>query len=91
MAHSDKMASQTPELELWGGYECTVNRVGDRRHDQTPRTGHEHRCDDVALFAGLGIRSLRYPALWERMSPRDPAACDFAWTDERLPRSAGWE
>jgi dTDP-4-dehydrorhamnose reductase len=71
-------------LELWGGYECTVNRVRDEWHDQTPRSGHEHRLEDLELFADLGIRSLRYPALWERISPSDPQARDFRWTDERL-------
>jgi dTDP-4-dehydrorhamnose reductase len=76
---------QSPELELWGGYECTVNRVGDSWHDQTPRTGHEHRIGDLALFADLGLRSLRYPALWERISPHHPEERDFRWTDERLP------
>ncbi|HEX8415554.1 MAG TPA: hypothetical protein VF637_16990, partial [Sphingomicrobium sp.] len=32
----------------------------------------------------LGIRKLRYPALWERISPNDPEDRDFRWTDERL-------
>jgi len=72
------------KLELWGGYECTVNRVGDRFFDQTHRSGHQHRLDDLALFAGLGMTALRYPALWERISPTDPERRDFAWTDERL-------
>lgn len=75
----------TPDaLELWGGHECTVNRVGDCWFDQTVRSGHEHRIDDLALFANLGIRKLRYPALWERISPGDPERRDFQWTDERL-------
>lgn len=71
-------------LELWGGYECTVNRVGDQWFDQTPWSGHQDRIDDLALFADLGIRSLRYPALWERISPENPTRQDFAWTDARL-------
>jgi dTDP-4-dehydrorhamnose reductase len=71
-------------LELWGGYECTVNRVGDQWFDQTPRSGHEDRIEDLQLFADLGIRSLRYPALWERISPDRPEQQDFRWTDERL-------
>jgi dTDP-4-dehydrorhamnose reductase len=29
---------------------------------------------------------LRYPALWERISPDDPDEHDWTWTDERLPR-----
>jgi dTDP-4-dehydrorhamnose reductase len=74
-----------PSLELWGGPECTVNRVGDSWFDQTPRSGHEERIDDLALFADLGMRKLRYPALWERISPGDPEERDFRWTDERLP------
>jgi dTDP-4-dehydrorhamnose reductase len=71
-------------LELWGGYECTVNRVRDTWYDQTICSGHEKRLSDLELFAGLGMRSLRYPALWERMSPGDPSECDFSWTDERM-------
>ena len=71
-------------LELWGGYECTVNRVKDSWFDQTPRSGHEDRIEDLALFAGLGMKSLRYPALWERISPDSPEQRDFRWTDERF-------
>ncbi|HEU0044225.1 family 1 glycosylhydrolase [Sphingomonas sp.] len=61
-----------------------MNRVGDQWYDQTPRTGHEERTEDIALFAELGIRSLRYPALWERISPHHPDEYDFDWTDQRL-------
>lgn len=86
--HDPDTQAQPSALELWGGYECTVNRVGDAWYDQTTRSGHQHRLDDLALFAGLGLRKLRYPALWERMSPDTPGRCDFAWTDERLPELA---
>jgi dTDP-4-dehydrorhamnose reductase len=58
--------------------------VGDEWFDQTPRTGHEDRIEDLQLFANLGIRSLRYPALWERISPDHPEVRDFSWTDQRL-------
>ena len=59
-------------LQLWGGIECTVNRVGDRYFDQIVRTGHEGRRDDLDRFAALGIKTLRYPVLWERVVPNDP-------------------
>ncbi|HVE54505.1 MAG TPA: family 1 glycosylhydrolase [Ramlibacter sp.] len=85
MEQEQAAAAPAGHLELWGGYECTVNRIGDAWHDQTLLGGHEDRASDLSLFADLGIRSLRYPALWERMSPDDPARCDFRWTDERLP------
>ena len=73
-------------LELWGGIECTVNRVGDRYFDQVVLTGHQHRLDDLDRFADLGIKALRYPVLWERVVPTDPAQPDWSWTDERLGR-----
>src|SRR5215203_439749 len=56
-------------LELWGGVECTVNRVGDIYFDQMERSGHATRLSDLCLFAGLGIRAIRYPVLWERVAP----------------------
>ena len=71
-------------LQLWGEYECTVNRVRDSWHDQTILGGHQDRIDDLQLFADLGMTSLRYPALWERIAPDHPDRRDFRWTDERL-------
>ena len=71
-------------LELWGGYECTINRVEDQWYDQTPRSGHHARIDDLALFSNIGIRSLRYPVLWESVAPNHPEQRDFGWADERL-------
>jgi len=59
----------TTGVELWGGVECTLNRVGDRQFDQLARGGHADRLDDLARFAALGLRTLRYPILWERTAP----------------------
>ena len=72
-------------MEVWGGIECTVNRVGDRYFDQIVRTGHDARLDDLARFAELGITAIRYPLLWERMAAESPDRA-FAWADERLGR-----
>ncbi|KEQ52428.1 SDR family oxidoreductase [Sphingobium chlorophenolicum] len=72
--------------QLWGGLECTVNRVHDRYRDQIRATGHHDRPDDLDLLSDTGICALRYPILWERISPDDPARCDWDWTDQRLGR-----
>lgn len=72
----------TGQLELWGGLECTVNRVGDRYFDQIERTGHDERLDDLDRFAALGLRTLRYPLLWERTMPDETP--DWRWADTRL-------
>lgn len=74
------------QLQLWGGPECTVNRVGDTYFDQLERTGHAHRPADLDLFADLGVRALRYPVLWERTAPNGIENADWAWPDERLGR-----
>ena len=73
-------------IELWGGIECTVNRVFNEYLDQLEGTGHAHRIQDLDLFAGLGVRTLRYPVLWERVAPNQLEDADFSWPDERLTR-----
>jgi dTDP-4-dehydrorhamnose reductase len=56
------------DLELWGGVECTINRVGDVWYDQLAANGHRDRLSDLELFASLGIRRLRQAVLWEQHS-----------------------
>lgn len=73
-------------MELWGGLECTVNRVRDAFHNQLEANGHWNRSVDLELFATLGIRRLRYPVLWELTAPDSIDRCDWRWADERLPR-----
>jgi dTDP-4-dehydrorhamnose reductase len=71
-------------LELWGGLECTVNRVGNTYFDQIERTGHQERLQDLDLVASLGIKRLRYPVLWERTERG--GELDWKWSDGRLRR-----
>jgi dTDP-4-dehydrorhamnose reductase len=73
-------------LELWGGIECTVNRVGDTWFNQLQRNGHCSRLADLDLIAGLGIRTLRYPVLWDLTCPESPRQFDWRWADRRLER-----
>src|SRR5829696_2242966 len=82
--------SQTPHAasrpELWAGAECTVNRVGERYHDQLERSGHARRPEDLELLKWLGVRAVRHPVLWERTAPGAPSEADWRWPDERLGR-----
>ena len=71
-------------LELWGGVESTIVRIGDQWRDQTIETGHRDRTDDIELIQKLGIKTIRYPILWEAIAPDRPDQLDFGWTDERL-------
>jgi dTDP-4-dehydrorhamnose reductase len=76
--------SGASRLEMWGGVECTVVRVGDEYRDQSVETGHSYRKNDIDLIADLGVTTVRYPMLWESIAPDRPDELDFAWTDERL-------
>ena len=73
-----------PPLELWAGVECTVNRVGDTYSDQLELSGHAVRLKDLERLAALGVRTLRYPILWERTAPEALDKPDWCWADERM-------
>src|SRR5438270_914708 len=75
-----------PPLELWGGVECTVVRVGDDFRGQLHDTGHWSRMSDLDAMAELGIKAVRYPIVWETVAPEVPTELDFSWHDKRLNR-----
>lgn len=78
--------SAAPLLELWGGVECTVVRIGDDYRNQLVDTGHSARIEDIDAMAELGIEAVRYPIVWETVAPQAPGELDFSWHDKRLER-----
>src|SRR3954468_7871868 len=73
-------------LQLWGGVECTINRVGDRYFNQLLNSGHWNRYEDLERFAGLGLAALRFPLLWEALAPDSLDQIDWSWSDARLEK-----
>ena len=71
-------------MELWGGIECTLNRVGGKRFDQLTRSGHYERGDDLERIRSLGITTLRYPLLWEQAATATPGEYDWSFADDRV-------
>src|SRR5438309_2528145 len=86
MAHIPEQSNTCDQLQLWGGVECTVNRVGDEFFEQLPKCGHITRLSDYERFAALGIKVLRQPILWEKVAPEGPETADWSWPDVALPR-----
>ena len=76
-----------PPPDVWGGVECTCNRVRDCYFDQIEFSGHSTRVDDIKLFAELGVKALRVGLLWERHE-LDPS---WGFADARMQalREAG--
>ena len=81
-----KSGSSVSPLEFWGGIECTLNRVGDDYFDQLQRSGHNDRPEDLEHIAELGIKTLRYPALWEKAHRPHNESYNWTWADGRLGR-----
>ncbi|MDB5119323.1 MAG: sugar nucleotide-binding protein, partial [Sphingobacteriales bacterium] len=71
-------------MEVWGGIECTINRVYDTYFDQLSYSGHYDRENDIALFKDLGIKKLRYPVLWEKHQPNKDVQIDWLDTEKKL-------
>ena len=69
---------------MWAGFECTLNRVGSAQHDQLARSGHYTRSDDIERIAALGVRTVRYPVLWERIERGEPCGRPWEWTDQTM-------
>jgi dTDP-4-dehydrorhamnose reductase len=77
----------TPDrIEIWAGVECSIVRVNDTLRDQVRETGHYERESDLELLADLGVKTVRYPVLWEAIAPTAPDRMDWSWHDKRLAR-----
>src|SRR5687767_9946612 len=76
------IASCNPEI--WGGIECTFNRIDNTYIDQLHLSGHYYRDSDIAHIASVGIKKLRYPVLWEKHEPEQNASIDWRWTEKQL-------
>jgi dTDP-4-dehydrorhamnose reductase len=69
---------------VWGGIECTINRIGNTFRDQLFYTGHYARIGDIEMIGSLGISMLRYPILWERHQREENKRIDWKYTEGRL-------
>src|SRR2546423_9675683 len=87
-AGADYSGRSTPAHlpELWGGFECTVNRLGDSYMDQLELSGHAQRESDLDLLRDIGFKAVRYPVLWERIAPTGTQNIDWSWPDQRLQK-----
>lgn len=53
-------------MEIWGGIECSINRVAEQYFSQLCHQGFYHRKEDLELLVQLGIKKIRFPILWEK-------------------------
>ena len=82
MSTETKYPSCSPEI--WGGVECTVNRVGNVFRDQLEDAGHYQRGNDLEKIAALGFKKMRYPVLWEKHQPGPDGRIDWRRVSHEL-------
>lgn len=70
--------------QIWGGIECTINRVGKDMMDQLELAGYYNRGTDMKDILGLGFKAIRYPVLWEKYQPQPGAVIDWSIADKDL-------
>ena len=71
--------------EVWGGIECSFNRVKNIYMDQLHFCGHYARVlEDIDSVAALGIKAMRYPVIWERLHPVPGHLIDWSTVDVPL-------
>ena len=79
------MSKQSYQLpEIWGGIECTINRVHDRFLDQSELAGLYDNPGFIDLMISLGIKRLRFPVLWEKLQPSLSKNIDWSFTEKCL-------
>lgn len=69
--------------EIWGGVECTINRVADFYFDQLAFNNYYQQPQQEAI-AHLGIKKLRFPVLWEKHELTKDATINWKWTSSQL-------
>lgn len=77
---------QKNTIEIWGGIECTINRVGNDYHDQLEYAGHYNRETDIDIITSLGVQRLRYPVLWEKHQPKQNGIAEWSFAEKNLTR-----
>ncbi|MEO6357860.1 MAG: family 1 glycosylhydrolase, partial [Ferruginibacter sp.] len=71
-------------IELWGGVECSVNRVGDVFNDQLELAGYYGNSSKTDAILSLNLKTLRIPILWEKHHPVADTEPDWRWAEEQL-------
>jgi dTDP-4-dehydrorhamnose reductase len=81
MLTGKKILSCNPEV--WGGIECTINRVNDNFLDQLS-IANFYQKPSVEAIADLGIKKIRFPILWEKHQPELNTQIDWSWTQKQV-------
>lgn len=70
--------------EIWGGVECTINRVNNHYLDQLELAGLYNNPEYLDSIINLGLKQIRFPVLWEKHQPALSTQIDWSFTEDCL-------
>ncbi len=70
--------------EIWGGIECTINRLQDSYLDQLAIADLYNNFTYIESIIDLGLKQIRFPILWERHQPGLHTIIDWSFTENCL-------
>ena len=71
---------------LWGGIECTINRVNDVFTDQSELAGWYSNEAMLDAATSLPFQKFRFPILWEKHQPGLDTEIDWSFTSNALSK-----
>lgn len=74
----------TKEMAVWGGIECTINRLHDCYYDQLEMNNFYSSDAAIAAIGACNIKTLRFPILWEKHQPSLAVEIDWTWAERQL-------
>ena len=84
----EKLNNSSLLPEVWGGMECTINRVNDRFTDQFELNGFYDN-NFIDRIIELNIKKIRFPVLWEKHQPEKDKPVCFKWVASQLKKITG--
>lgn len=73
-----------PLFSLWGGLECTINRVQSTYYDQFQLAGHYDNNKLMHEFNDLEFSAFRFPVLWEKYGSAGSSSPEWQFADNQL-------
>jgi dTDP-4-dehydrorhamnose reductase len=83
---TSKVNNAAVRPEIWGGIECTINRVNDNYLDQLALGRVYQKPEYIDQIINLGIKALRFPVLWEKHQPHKKTPFNFHWAKTNLEK-----
>ena len=78
------MLEQNFQIPVWGGIECTINRVENTFYDQLEMNGFYDSDDHIKALISCNVKVVRFPVLWEKHERVLNSQIEWEWAEGQL-------